>query len=499
MSRLNILLLTYKDADNLGDPIIATCAAALLHVALTELGIEDFDIDSRNLYFTDDGHIAKADLIIFGGGGVIKYKYQDFPQRISYFIKIAERHRIPVLFSAVGVEGYDDTDERCLMLKEALNSPSVRHATTRDDLDTFRKYFDLNPEKLAGLCTDPAVFTPQVFGVKKAPGASTIGISVVRGRLFKTNEKPWTESDEMDFVCGLIDVLESRGADYVLLSNGLHTDEIFMRHIAMHRGIPEARLILDINDSDTLINIIANLKGLIAFRLHANIIASSLGVPSVGLEWNEKVRFFFSSVGRAERSIAFPDWNPEATLAAFDRALNEGIALESDYLLNAYIPLRQGLMTVLGESAAISNSGGEKIKHIDELLIALTRTAQSVPPESALIQHKNKIRSIESSYLKLESNELAKRKLLKSRIESLEALIAPLESKKKHHEKLIGALRAKNAGLKERSKQQAIRLASAKDRITSLQQRLAAATGVLSKIRKQGLYRFLKKLRLFKY
>ncbi|TLX69455.1 polysaccharide pyruvyl transferase family protein, partial [Pseudomonas nicosulfuronedens] len=38
----------------------------------------------------------------------------------------------------------------------------------------------------------------------------------------------------------------------------------------------------------------------IAHRLHANIIAYSLGIPSIGLNWDSKVKSFFTAVQRLD-------------------------------------------------------------------------------------------------------------------------------------------------------------------------------------------------------
>src|SRR5262249_55528605 len=51
---------------------------------------------------------------------------------------------------------------------------------------------------------------------------------------------------------------------------------------------------------DELIDLIAGCALMVGHRMHANIIAFALGIPSVGFAWDDKVVSFFQSAGRGE-------------------------------------------------------------------------------------------------------------------------------------------------------------------------------------------------------
>ena len=60
-------------------------------------------------------------------------------------LNISQSKNIPVMLSAVGVEGYDVGFKECLRLKKALNLDCVKTITTRDDIDS--KYSNMGTTK----------------------------------------------------------------------------------------------------------------------------------------------------------------------------------------------------------------------------------------------------------------------------------------------------------------------------------------------------------------
>ena len=59
-------------------------------------------------------------------------------------------------------------------------------------------------------------------------------------------------------------------------------------------------------DADQLVNRIKTYKAVAASRLHANIIATSLGIPTVGIVWNKKLTRFSEFIQTASTFIT-PD------------------------------------------------------------------------------------------------------------------------------------------------------------------------------------------------
>lgn len=197
----------------------------------------------------------------------------------------AQERNIPVYFSGVGVEGYDENDERCQMLKKALRYPCIKGISVRDDLDTLKTCY------LEGLDTpcyrvcDPAVHTKTVYGISKSTDSNIIGIGVIRSRIFEDYGISGIDADkQLNLWCSLIRELENRGYDWKLFVNGLKSDFDFALKCwtpGKRRG-KDRYLVPRPTESRELVETIASFRGVVACRMHANIIAYSLGIPSVG-------------------------------------------------------------------------------------------------------------------------------------------------------------------------------------------------------------------------
>ena len=84
--------------------------------------------------------INECDLIIFGGAPVFNYKYQIFYERTAVTLELAQEYNKQVMFSAIGIEDYDEASPKCQRLKEALNLGCVKQITTRDGMEELSKY-----------------------------------------------------------------------------------------------------------------------------------------------------------------------------------------------------------------------------------------------------------------------------------------------------------------------------------------------------------------------
>ncbi|MDR2649961.1 MAG: polysaccharide pyruvyl transferase family protein, partial [Clostridiales bacterium] len=177
--KLNILLITNRDSDNCGDQVIEACDIALLSVIMRQIGFSetDFKISSRALAIVSNEFVAaqnekllegareaikSADCVIFGGAPVFNYKYQSFYFKTSTIINLAKQYAKPIIFSAIGIDGYDDNSNKCQMIKDALRAGTVKQITTRDGITFLRKYTN-EIDIPIHLVADPAVFAVSVY------------------------------------------------------------------------------------------------------------------------------------------------------------------------------------------------------------------------------------------------------------------------------------------------------------------------------------------------
>lgn len=267
-----------------------------------------FNLDSSRLevnlfkkYYTEQ--ISNVDLLVLVGGGIIKYKYQDFFIYLTALIEVAEELNIPVVINAAGVEDYSETDTRCQLLKESLNKNIVKSITTRDDIETLNSLYIKNKKIHTAKVADPAVYCDEVYQVNKK-SSELYGIGLVRGGIFLDNERDLKPSEVADFYSDLIREMDKKNLKYQFFTNGALADSELVEQIEKKVGNKKLNVIEPQKDCD-LISTISTFKGVVAARLHANIISYALNVPSIGLVWNDKLTLFGEDIGYPERFFEY--------------------------------------------------------------------------------------------------------------------------------------------------------------------------------------------------
>ncbi len=334
--KVNILLVEIVNR-NFGDAVIADNTSYLITSSIPfwlkgRYVLQRYKIDSHDLE-----RIKAADMVIFAGGGIIKYKYERFYESISEIVQCAKEHGIPVYFNSVGIEGYDSNDERCMMLKRALNADCVKVITVRDDLKTLRRsYLEMEDERVPGKNTaytagviDPAVYTPRVYGVKKMGKTNTIGIGIVRHRIFEANGlEQVTKEIQLELWSGIAKLLEAHGYKWKFFVNGLRSDQEFAEEVLAYMGREQEaneRLVERPVTADELVRTISSFEGIIACRMHANIIAYALGIPSIGLVWNDKLLFWGQKIGYPDRFLTYERFQPQQAVHGIINAMEKGV------------------------------------------------------------------------------------------------------------------------------------------------------------------------------
>lgn len=363
-----ILLLTNKNSDNVGDQVIETCDMALIQTVLRNLAedvnMDEVKIDSRfativppeYIATKDEKYLQKArkaiancDVVIFGGAPMFNYMYQNFYERTATTIEVAQEFGKPVIFSAIGIEHYDEENAKCQRLKKALNLDCVRQITTRDHYELLEKYKE-KEELVIGKVSDPAVFSDQVFKKfldQKPREKKKIGIFILRSNGFKSNKVDFSDAQTIEMWRQLVEELEMRGYDYELVTSGHFSDEAFLSRMMNRHGFRPSKSVFNINCSEHLVSRISGYDGVVSCRLHPSIIAYSLSVPSIGLEWNPKVRGFYESIGYDARSMDVTKSSAADIADRLEEAVAEGVEKEDTFLKSVYDTLFYGIKNCL--------------------------------------------------------------------------------------------------------------------------------------------------------
>lgn len=381
--KITILLLTNRDSDNVGDQVIEASDIGLLHALMKNLGFDKsaYQINSRaasivtkkymatkdpSLLNAAEKAISQADLVVFGGAPVFNYKYQNFYERTAVTIEIAQKYDKPVIFSAIGIESYDEKSKKCQRLKAVLNSECVKQITTRDGLERLEKYNENNSFKI-GLVSDPAVFSANIFDnyigqevitkkfgfipvktkVIKKGKKKKIGIFVIRANGFVDNHVDFTREQAAELWLKIIDIVKQRGYDYELVTSGHFGDEAFLDYLIRNYNVPLEKCVFNINMPETLFQRMSKYDGVISCRLHPSIISFSMNIPAVSLVWNTKVSSFYKGIGYPDRAIERESFEAEVIVDKLEKAMEEGIVKDEEYLMSVYRTLFTGVRDIL--------------------------------------------------------------------------------------------------------------------------------------------------------
>ena len=141
---------------------------------------------------------------------------------------MADEQQIPVFFNCVGVEGYEDEDERCQQLKENLNRSCVKGISVRDDIETLKKSYIQRKDIRISKVMDPAILSAKVYDIARKTESKVIGLGIIREHIFEDYGIEGIDKVfQLKLWCSLINEIEKHGYEWQLFTNGLASDHKF--------------------------------------------------------------------------------------------------------------------------------------------------------------------------------------------------------------------------------------------------------------------------------
>lgn len=246
--------------------------------------------------------------------GMLKYSTQDFSYIYELINSIAKQHCIPVMMSAMSIEKYDDNDWRCRQLVRAVNNPVVKCITTRDnekELEILRnKYLIENKNCYTECVGDPALWSKETYQVNdKHTNSDLIGIGLIRLGIYEDYGYNITKEQLFNLYVNIIKELENRKLNWVLFCNGMPEDYEVGLRLLEKLNLPKSKLFPRPQTPEDLINILLGFKCVMGARLHSCITSYALGIPVVGLIWDNKLRAFAKKIGWEKYFVEEEDLN----------------------------------------------------------------------------------------------------------------------------------------------------------------------------------------------
>lgn len=324
-SRKLKILVVHTSNMNLGDTVLMDNDVFLLKKALKRRRIP-YELFIQSISSRDTTQVKYADAMIFAGG-ILKDTTEKFWLWMPELLEEAETYGVPTFFSAIGAEPRTPDDPKGEALVHAVNLSCVKGISIRDDIETLRRDYLTSDSIEVTPVMDPALWCRDCYREVLPKGLNirenaVIGLGIARSDLFADYGQPEvTEEIQMNFWLKTVALLEQYGFSWEIFTNGDPRDEAFAEKVfaAVGHGakLPTPR------DASELVKNISRYRGVIATRMHSNIIAYSLGIPGIGFIWNQKLRFFSDKIGHPERFLTAADMTPENAVNALKRALSE--------------------------------------------------------------------------------------------------------------------------------------------------------------------------------
>lgn len=259
--------------------------------------------------------------LLVGGGQLLMDNALDFPIKVHAIVRAASRRNLPVHFVACGVNpNWSPRAKR--LFHEALE-----YATTISVRDTMSAVAlkRLIPQLDPHVVLDPAIWAADLYGRDPdTPHDSLVGVGVMSLAAINRRLRPKLTTKQFASIWeGIIRALINQGHAVEIFTNGAGDD--FAEAQQLSESIKDRYGILcPVAPRPTrpkdLAWTISRYSAVIAARLHANIIATSYRIPTVGLLWDKKVGSFYKAINRPNHSLDLIDSTPEDVMAALQDA-----------------------------------------------------------------------------------------------------------------------------------------------------------------------------------
>lgn len=287
--------------------------------------------------------VIAAGTIIYDG----PYQYSTYYKMLIDVIK--ENYNIPIFISGAGIEDkYKWYDARAIFFSKILSDPAVKMITTRNDFAGLKEYVK-NKATYIEQVADAGTWASECFGINKDK-SNIVGIGIISYVKFVEFKQMITRELYEKEIENILNELTSMGIEWKLFNNGSLEDDEYMHYIAQKNNISENRLVSPSNPKE-LTKTISGFKGIIASRLHACIVAYSLGVPFVAISWNEKLQFFARDIGVSSRVITAERFVAKEVVTELESAIRDGYdkGKISDYKETVVNSINQFIKSYLGE------------------------------------------------------------------------------------------------------------------------------------------------------
>ncbi len=285
--------------------------------------------------------VRSADLVVIGGGQLFSDVDLNFPLKVRELARIVRLLDNPIVIGSVGVSrNWTPTGKRMF---RTLGECDLRFVGVRDSESLRNWTFQFAEGPTPELVPDPGLLSSRAYDLPVSEASTTIGIGVTSFSVLSMHANDpiagaGAHSSEVNleaFYLALARSLLKRGWQIRLFSNGAAEDQAIadrlVRDPLLAAYVADGRVQVAARPDSgrRLAEIIGGCGAIVSHRLHASIVAHSLGRPSIGLAWDRKVRSFFESTQRTRYFVSTPAASADDIASLADQAIGHGLDTEA--------------------------------------------------------------------------------------------------------------------------------------------------------------------------
>ena len=268
--------------------------------------------------------VKPCDAVVIGGGNLLADLDLNFPTKLALALDEAARRDLPVAFYGVGCAArWSDTGRH--MLARVLARTDLKAVFVRDDASriNWNRLFGHALHVPAELVRDPGLLASETYRAARPISVGRrVGLGIMSDTAVRYHSDVVLRPGELaDWYVAVASALCQDGASVVAFTNGSPEDKAMLAAIAerLEAAAPSVTFAEPRTPAE-LCETIAGLDRLIAFRMHAIIVAYSYGVPALALRWDPKLDAFMASVGLSEQVVAIGEAAPAGIPRRLDAA-----------------------------------------------------------------------------------------------------------------------------------------------------------------------------------
>lgn len=243
--------------------------------------------------------IFNHDILVFGGGSLL----QDVTstRSLDYYLMIARvalllRKKVYFMAQGIGPFKQKRSREKVVSLLNRVDVITVR------DRDSKQELLDLGVTKPQMEVTADGVFSLYRNEVEKHPGEKVLARNGIEGerlsRLIGFSVRDWAElSNYKNTIAKLADALTGSGYQVVFVPFHFPDDVSCARDIAKLM-VEEAVVMKEQYNTVEMLGIIDKMDLFIGMRMHSIVMASIMGVPTIGLSYDPKIEAAVHATGQ---------------------------------------------------------------------------------------------------------------------------------------------------------------------------------------------------------